>query len=254
MENQFDEEIEIDLRELFFVLLGKIWIIIGTSIAGVVAAVLFTTLCITPMYQSTASLYILSKSTSLTSLADIQLGTQLTQDYMVIAKSRKVIEQVIKDCELDMTYEQFLGTVSVTNESNTRVLSLTVKNPDPYMAKMIVDKYSQVTAEQTAKIMDTDVPNEVDVGVVADHPVSPSVKKNALIGGMLMFVFVCGIIVVLYLLDDSVKTGDDAEKYLGLTNLGSIPVYESSMKKTGKSKKKSDKSGETVRKLDRFDI
>lgn len=241
MEQRYDEEIEIDLKELFFVMIGKIWVIIGTMVVGVVLAALITTLCIAPMYQSTSSLYILTKSTSLTSLTDIQLGTQLTHDYMVLAKSRTVVEQVIADLTLDMTYEEFLENVTVTNENNTRILALSVKHADPYMACMIVDKYAAVTAEQTAKIMDTDVPNVVDKGVVAKNPISPSLLKNSVIGGLLGFILAAGIIIVIYLLNDTVKTADDAEKYLGLTNLGNIPMYESAKKTSKKNKKLSKK-------------
>lgn len=231
MEQRYEQdEIEIDLREIIFTLLSRIWILIGTTVAGAVIAVLITTLCITPMYSSTASLYIISKSTTLTSLTDIQLGSQLTQDYMVIAKSRKVIEQVIEELELNETYEQFLGRVSLYNESNTRVLSLTIQDADPYMAKTIVDKYADVTARETAEIMETGLPHDIDKGVVAKNPVSPSLKRNVLIGAFLGFLLSAGIIIVMHLLNDAVQGAEDAEKYLGLTNLGNIPVYESENK------------------------
>ncbi len=238
MEQHYDDEVEIDLREILFVLLSKIWAILGTTVVGGVIAVLVTTLCITPMYASTASLYIISKSTTLTSLTDIQLGSQLTQDYMVIAKSRKVIDQVIEELELNETYEQFLGRVSLYNESNTRVLSLTIQDPDPYMAKTIVDKYADVTARETANIMETGIPHDIDKGVVASSPVSPSLVKNTVIGALLGFILSAGLVIVMYLLNDAIQGAEDAEKYLGLTNLGSIPVYESDTRTNKKSMKK----------------
>ena len=232
---------EIDLKELFLVLWSKIWILIGAAVAGAVIAALYTILCVTPMYESTSSLYILSKTTTLTSLTDLQMGTQLTQDYMVLAKSRNVVESVIQELELDMTYEQFLDTVTITNDSNTRILTMSVRNADPYMAKTIVDKNAEVTAKKTADVMATEVPNVVDTGVVAENPVSPNTKKNIVLGGLIVFVLAAGVIIVRYLLDDSIKTADDAEKYLGLTNLGSIPVYQNEKKTKGKKAKKSSK-------------
>lgn len=239
---------EIDLKELFLVLWSKIWILIAAAVGGAVIAALYTILCVTPMYESTSSLYILSKTTTLTSLTDLQLGSQLTQDYMVLAKSRNVVEDVIKELDLDMTYEEFLNTVSITNESNTRILNLSVKNADPYMAKTIVDKYAEVTAKKTADVMATEVPNVVDSGVVASHPVSPNTKKNVALGGVIFFVVAAGVIIVRYLLDDSIKTADDAEKYLGLTNLGSIPVYSGEKKGKGKKGKKAKKTSKSAMK------
>lgn len=236
------ENIEIDLQELLFVLLGKIWILIGGAVMGGLLALLYTVLCVTPMYSSSSSLYIMSKTTTLTSLTDVQLGTQLTQDYMVLAKSRTVVETVIKEMDLDMTYQEFLNHVTVSNENNTRILTLTVTNEDPYMAKMIVDKYAEITASKTASIMDTQIPNIVDEGVIEKNPVSPNTAKNVAVGAACIFVLVAAVIVVQYLMDDSIKGADDVEKYLGLTNLGNIPVYsddkKQGSKKRGNRKKK----------------
>lgn len=216
MNNGNQEELEIDLQELFYVLLGKIWVLLGGLLLGGLLALLYTVLCVTPMYSSTSSLYILSKSTTLTSLTDIQLGTQLTQDYMVLAKSRTVVEEVIEELDLDLSYSEFLDRVTVSNENNTRILSLTVTNEDPYMAKLIVDKYAEVTAHKTSSIMDTEIPNVVENGVVEKTPVSPDILKNVLIGAFLVFFLLAAVIVVRYLLDDSIKGSDDVEKYLGV--------------------------------------
>ncbi len=248
LQTQQNNTEEIDLKELFLVLWSKIWVLIAAAVGGAVIAALYTILCVTPMYESSSSLYILSKTTTLTSLTDLQLGSQLTQDYMVLAKSRNVVEDVIKELDLDMTYEQFLDTVSISNDSNTRILTLSVKNADPYMAKTIVDKYAEVTAKKTADVMATEVPNVVDCGVVADHPVSPNTKKNIVLGGLIFFVVAAGVIIVRYLMDDSIKTADDAEKYLGLTNLGSIPVYSGEKKGKGKGKKAKKSSKSTMKK------
>lgn len=227
---------EIDLKEILLALWSKVWILIAATVAGAVVTGLVTILCVTPMYESSSSLYILSKTTTLTSLTDLQMGTQLTQDYMVLAKSRNVVEDVIAELDLDMTYEEFLDTVTISNETDTRILTIAVRNADPYMAKTIVDKYAEVTAEKTASVMATEVPNIVDAGVVADAPVTPNTVKNVIIGGLAAFVIAAAIIIVRYLVDDSVKTPDDCEKYLGLTNLGSIPMY-AGQKKEKRSKK-----------------
>ncbi len=223
-QNNNAEEIEIDIKELLIVLLSKIWIIIVVTIAGGAVALLYTTLFMSPVYQSTASMYIITKTTTLTSLTDLQIGSQLTNDYMVIAKSRRVVEQVIDDLDLDETQSQFLSNVTLKNTSNTRVLSITVTDNDPYMAKTIVDAYAQAIATETANIMDTDEPRTIDMGDVSLTPISPNVTKNTLIGAACGFVLAAVIIICLYLLNDAIKTSEDAEKYLGLTSLGTIPV------------------------------
>ena len=96
-----DDEIEIDLRELFLALKKKIVWILLTTIVYAGAAGLITKFAMTPVYSSSAQLYVMSKS-GISQLTDLTMGTQLTQDYMVIVKTRPVLEQVINDLKLDM--------------------------------------------------------------------------------------------------------------------------------------------------------
>ena len=238
------QEQEIDLVEVFRALLSKAWLIILLSALGLGLMLGYTTLFMKPMYSSTSTIYILSKSTSITSLADIQLGTQISQDYQVIITSRPVLEKVIQNLGLNKTYEQLKGQITINNPSNTRFLEITVKDNDAYLAKKIVDELTAVSCETTAQVMGTQQPNVMDYGQVESAPVSPSIKKNGIIGALLGFVLACAIIIIRFMMNDSIKTGEDVEKYLGLNVLGMIPLEE------GVSKRKThgrDKTGKNAR-------
>ena len=225
MEERY-EETEIDLVEVFHVLISKIWFIILLAALGFGMMVGYTMLFVKPTYSSSSTIYILTKTTSITSLADFQIGTQLTQDYKVIITSRPVLEEVIENLGLNMSYDTLKGQISVNNPDNTRFLELTVKNNDAYLAKKIVDELTNVSVAKTAEVMETDPPNIMDYGQLPDKPISPSMKKNGIIGGLLGFVLACAIIILQYMMNDSIKTGEDVEKYLGLNVLGMIPLEE----------------------------
>lgn len=231
MNNERNDEIEIDLKELFFVLLGKIWVIILATALGLGIAAGDTLAFVKPVYTSTSTLYVLTKSTSITSLADVQMGTSLTQDYKVFITSRPVAEKVIKDLKLDTTYAEFISNVTVENPQNTRFLNITVSNHDAYMAKTIVDKLTDVAASRMAEIMETQAPNVMDYGHIAEHQASPSLTKNAVIGVILGFILSVGIVIILYLMNDAIHTTEDVEKYLGMNTLGIIPLEEGTSKK-----------------------
>jgi capsular polysaccharide biosynthesis protein len=85
--------------------------------------------------------------------------------------------------------------------------------------------------------METDEPNIVEEGVASNVPISPSVFKNSLISGMLGGVLSIVIILIIYILDDTIKTSDDIEKYLGLNTLAEIPLAKDA-KKNKRSKHK----------------
>jgi capsular polysaccharide biosynthesis protein len=101
---------------------------------------LISNFALTPLFTSRTQLYIIGKTSAITSLTDIQLGTQLTQDYMVLVKSRPVVNKVIENLGLDMSYESMLGHISISNPTNTRILEIQVEYPDAYLAKEIVDE------------------------------------------------------------------------------------------------------------------
>ncbi len=243
MEQNYNDKIEIDLGELFFVLLGH-WKRI--ALAAVLAAAVVFAYCrflVTPQYESTAKLYVLSKSTSLTSLADVQLGTSLTQDYMEVVNSRPVLEEVIDKLELEDTYEELRDRLTVENKTDTRILSITVRDPDPEKAKEIVDGVAEASADFIADRMDQDAPNVFENGYVNRKKVSPATVRNAVVGGLVGGLLAVMLVSVLHLTNDTIMTSDDVEKYLGMNTLASIPLEEgekpgTKKEKAGKSKKK----------------
>ena len=219
----FNDEIEIDLVELFYVLWSKALIILMVTIIAAMGTGLTSKFLIQPIYSSTTKLYILTKSTSITSLADIQMGTSLTQDYMELIESRPVVEAVIENLNLDLLYEEMLKKVTITNPSNTRIISITIEDNDPVIAKEIADEFAEVSTARIAEIMETDEPNVVEQGHVAEEPISPNTLKNTVIGAAAGFFLACAAIVTLHLMDDTIKSSDDLERYLGLNTLALVP-------------------------------
>lgn len=216
---------EIDLLELARELL-KHWVLI----ASVTLAFGILTYCgsrflITPQYESTATMYILTKETTLTSLADLQIGSQLTSDYKVIVTTRTVLDNTINKLGLSekLTSEKLNKKITIDNPQNTRILTITAKDPDPVLAKDIANTLAENASEFIADTMEITPPKIIETGIVAAKKSSPSNTKNAAIGALIGFVLVGGIITVKYLLNDAVTTEEDVKKYLELSVLASLP-------------------------------
>ncbi len=241
MEKQYDdEEIEIDLRAILLEWRKRWWMIAAALVAGALAAGLFSRVILSPVYESTSMMYVLSKETTLSSLADLQMGTQLTQDYKVLVTSRPVLEEVISELGLDMDYEDLQEAVSINNPSDTRILTITVSNSDPVMAKTIVDEIAQTASGYIGSIMEMVPPKIVEEGQVPEYQSSPSVKRNAALGGVVGAVLVCGVLTLLVILNDTIRTEEDVERYLGLTTLALVPERGKSRKGEGRKQRSGD--------------
>ena len=225
MNNQ-EETVEIDLLEILYLLGRRIWSILAVGVIVGLVAGLVTHYGIEEKYSSTSKLYILSTSTSITSLADIQVGTSLTKDYIELVQSRPVVEEVIRNLNLNRTYEEVLKQMTFSKPNDTRILVMTAEDPDPVLAKDIVDEFAKVARTNISTIMKTEEPSVVELGYIKNKPVSPNLLKNVIIGVLLGIFVMSAIVVVLYMVDDSVKSSDDIEKYLGLNTLTSIPLLE----------------------------
>lgn len=224
IEAKRDDEIEIDLGELFHLLLQKMWIIILCLIVGAALAFGGTKFVVTPQYSASSIIYILTKTTTVTSLADIQMGAQLTVDFEILAKSRTVVEEVIETLDLDTTYEELLGQITTENPTGTRMLELTVTDPDPEMAKTISNTLADATADRVADVMNSDKPNIVDRAVKPAKPSSPSMIKNVAIGALAGAFLAIAVVVIRFLLNDTVQTEEDIRKYLNLNTLAAVPL------------------------------
>lgn len=233
-----DDEVEIDLREIFYALKAKILLILMVALIGACVAAAYTQFLMTPIYSSTSSMLVLSKETTLTSLADLQLGASLTSDYTVLITSTPVLEQVIENLNLDMTTEQLKDTVTINNPTDTRILEITVDNADSTLAKDIVDEIANVSSSYIGDKMEVIPPKIIEVGKIATVRTSPSVKKNTALGFLLGFVACAAVVVIFAVMDDTIKTEEDIEKYLGISVLAKVPDRKDYVNMKGKKNHK----------------
>ena len=221
----------IDLLELALGLLEHWKLIAVTAVTGAVLMALYTFFLVTPMYKATATIYVVSRNDSVLNFSDLQVGSELTSDYIKVFEMWEVHEKVISNLDLDYTYTNMASMLSVTNTSDTRMLDITVTNPDPEEAAAIANEYADVGAKYISEKMKTDEPTLMSSARVPENPFSPNKAKNILLGFVVGFVLACGVVVVRILLDDTYKTAEDIRKYAGLVVLASVPMAENAQPK-----------------------
>ena len=227
--NNYDDEIEIDLLELLFVIRRHIAVIMLVAVLAAVVAGAFTYYVIPKKYQATAQLYIVSASNeSVVNLSDLQIATNLTSDYKELILSRPLMESVIRNLKLsDISSAQLANMIQVTNPSGTRILHITAETTDPRLSSEIANEVANLSVEWLPAIMESNKPNLIQDAVVPTVHSSPNLIMNTAIGALIGALAAGGYYVLNYLLDDSVKSSDDMEKYFGVVPFATIPEDKS---------------------------
>ena len=221
-----DGEIEIDLFALLMEFRKRLAAILMAGLIGLVVGYAYSSLLITPLYTSTSMMYVVGSDSVISSLANLQLGTQLTLDYQVMIKNRTVMERVVKDLDLPYGYRGLRNRISVSNPEETRILNIRVVDSDPVRAKRIADSVAKEASEYIADIMEQDPPKIIEEGEIPTGKTSPNNTRNAMSAALLAMVAVMGVITIRFVMDDTIKTEDDIRNYFGTTVLAVVPLHE----------------------------
>lgn len=242
----------IDLRELFSYYLSNFLIICLVMVIGAVSMFLISNCVMQKKYQSTTAIYVLNRQENqAVTYSDLQTGTQLTKDYAELVKSRAVTTQVIAELNLqqyedmkDISPNGLAGMIQVTTPQDTRIIRITITDTNPMRAQDIANVVREVASEHIYNVMDIEAVNVVDVANLPEAPVSPRTTRNIILGALIGLVLVLGVLTLIYMADDTIKTPDDVEQYLGLSVLAAIP-YSASIDTGSQRKKKHGKSKKT---------
>lgn len=227
-------EEEISLREILEVLKKRAKVIALIAIISALASALITFFVIKPSYQSVTTIMVGKPKSRIVdpnnpiTYQELQTNRLLVSTYREIARSRTVLEQVIKNLKLDMDYESLVAKVDVNLVKDTEIIQVEVTDHNPENAALIANEIARCFSEQVIKIMNVENVQVIDRAIPVYKPVKPRPALNisiALILGLMIGVFAA---FVLEFFDTSIKSPEDVAKYLGLPVIGTIPVMEES--------------------------
>lgn len=217
-------ELEIDLLELLYRLAEKIGYIILAVILGGGLMAGYSFYLATPVYETTAKLYVLNSSDSVVNLSDLQIGSYLASDYQEVFKTWEVNERVISNLNLPYSYKEMQDMLTISNPSNTRILYITIRSTNPTEAALIANEYADVVRQYVAETMSTEAPNILSTALVQPVPVSPNKTRNIVLGALVGALIAVAIITIRFLMDDKIKSSDDISKYIGIPTLAVVPI------------------------------
>ena len=226
MNNQENQAVEIDVFAMLKTLWKRKFSIVLVALVFAIAAFGYSAFLAKKEYQSTSRIYVVSRqnqdNNALTN-SDLQAGSYLVKDYREIILSQNVLSQAIEELKLDMTPAELSKKISVSVPTDTRILSITVKDGDPKEAARIANGLRNVAAEKIIAVTKVSDVTTLDEAEVPQSPSSPNIRRNVLLGFIAGAGLMVVLMVVVEVLDDRVKRPEDVEELMGLTLLGIVP-------------------------------
>ena len=223
-----NEQSGLDIGQIIRYMLRRIWIVIFTGVFFGLCALIITKMITTPTYTSSTKMYILEKDETSEGISggNLQLGAAIARDYAQLIKDRQVAESVIAELGLQCTPETLISNISVNIPDEGRIMTISVTDTDPYMASKIATAVRDAAAVHIKEVMNSDAINVVEEATIPIGQAMYNYTRNGILGVALGVIVSIGIILLMYIMNDSIKTAADVERYLGISVLGTIPVME----------------------------
>ena len=232
MEDNQDYE-TIDLLELLGVVRRHIVALLLTTVLAAAAGFAVSKFLMTPQYHASALMIVNTRQDTTANVTSDQLNSasKLVSTYSIIVKSDTVLNQVIANLGLNMSYETLAGKVGVAAVDDTQVMEITVTDANPDGARQVCEQITQVAPDAILTAVEAGSVKVISAASVDPDPVSPNVMRNTAIAGVLGLVVCLGVLFLQVLLDNKINTEEDVTKQLGLNVIGVIPDYENGGKK-----------------------
>jgi len=220
---------QIDLRELFGILIKRLWVIVLITIMSVLISGVVTFFLLVPVYETSTTLMV-TRAQDITEThlqyQDILISHRLVNTYREITTSNRVLYRVIDALGIEMSADEMRAMVVVTSLRDTEIIKISVENTDPAFASNLANAIAQVFMEEVVEIMRIENVHIIDEAMLPENPVRPRPLLNIALAGVLGFMLGLGLIFLIEYLDNTVKTSESIEKRLNLPVLGVIPSFD----------------------------
>lgn len=222
-----EEELTLDLRDIVHIIQKRMKMIILITLACTLVSGVVSFYVIKPSYESKTSIIVgkpQGTDKSQTEYNDVMLYQKLIQTYQEIATSRVVAEQASLMLDQKYTAEQVQKLITVTPQTDTQILIIKAQSKDPLESVKICSAVSQAFIEQSKVVFPTGGDIQVmDKAIVPVSPVSPNKKMNLAIAFLIGLMGSMGLAFVREMMDRTIKTEDEVERYIGVPIIGMIP-------------------------------
>lgn len=219
----------VDVAHVIKTLGKRLWLI---GVCGLVAAVIGFSIAaffIAPTYSSRIKLYVNNNSLSVgdtnfsISSSELTAAQSLVRTYGDILISRSTLERVIKEADVDYTWQELSEMITYEPSNGTEIMLVTVVSTDRHEASKIANTIAEVLPERISEIIDGASMEVVDSAVPATHKRAPSITKYTALGLLIGVIVSALVVIVLALMDDTIHDEEYVLRTYDYPILGKIP-------------------------------
>lgn len=228
---------ELDLKELFNIFWSRKVAIILIILVFMVIGVIYTIGFTVPMYSSSTTLVLATSgktetnaNTTITA-TEITVNSKLVSTYSELVKSKNILRQVISNLGIKVDEDKLRKNITVSSVKDTELIEITVKDENPVYSAQIANEIAKVFTEKVKDIYNIDNVQIVDEAEVANMPSNINHEKDVIIFTFIGLVIAVCYVLIVNMLDTTVKTAEDIENGFKVPVLASIPIYETDIQK-----------------------
>ena len=225
---------EIDLKELFEYVKNKLGLIIVITVGICLLGCIYGLVFQKPMYKSYTTVILGSNATSSSQTitqTDITINRNLVDTYAQIVTSRRVLDQVINELNLDISYESLKSKISVSAVNNTEIIKINAEDNDAIKAKNIANITANYFKKEIVDLYNMNNVNILDEAIQEKNPYNINIAKQIIVYFMIGLILAIGIVFVVFYFDRTIKSAEQVEQKIKLPILGSVEEYQKGGKK-----------------------
>jgi|LSQX01.2.fsa_nt_gb capsular polysaccharide biosynthesis protein len=231
--NKYGDLIAVDdgytIQELIDIVLSRIRMIIGLTLACGLLAFTVSQFVLTPYYEASVKLFVNNSrlgQSDTTSIGDLNASERLVNTYMEIVKSDTVLKKVADSTGSVVSVEQLRHMVSTQPVKNTEIFYVTVTSDVPENARLLADQIARDAPDEIMDFVEATSVKVIDYATLPTNPSTPNVKLNAAIGFLLGLILSVLLALLLDMLDVTIRSEEDISGLLDIPVLGVIPTID----------------------------
>ena len=209
--NESRENLEIDLKRMLVVLWSNLWIILLVTALVAGMAFGYAWFFITPTYSASTQMYVNNNYPDSPGYSASQLtaAQELTDTYIVIMRSRPVLDAVAEKTKLNYSYGQLRGMISAGTDNNTEIFEVTVTCTNYQHAAIIANAIADAAPAEVLRLVEAGKITVVNLPKVPTSPYTPDVANNVSGGFILGLLLSCAVVIAIAMLDTTVWHEED---------------------------------------------